>query len=306
MTNATLWTDGLAFPEGPVMLDDGSCILVEIAAGRITRVLPDGKKETVATPGGGPNGAAIGPDGALYVCNNGGFEWTRMDGLLIPGHQAADYETGRIERIDLSSGKVERLYDRCDGHRLAGPNDIVFDADGGFWFTDLGKTRHHDRDQGGLFYARPDGSRIAAAVYPLDGPNGVGLSPDGKTVYVALTWQRLLLAFEIVGPGEVAPSPLAAVPGRAVTSFPGRTMLDSLAVLESGRVAVATLVEAPGIATVDPVTGAFQPTPFDDLLTTNIAFGGPDMRDAAVCLSTTGRLVRARWPEPGLKLHFAA
>src|SRR6201999_373342 len=79
---------GLRFPEGPVAMDDGSVIVVEMAAGAITRVTPDGKKHVIATPGGGPNGLAIGPDGALYVCNNGGnFEFTdREDGLLIPGH----------------------------------------------------------------------------------------------------------------------------------------------------------------------------------------------------------------------------
>ncbi|MFN7175740.1 MAG: SMP-30/gluconolactonase/LRE family protein [Thermaurantiacus sp.] len=306
MADATLWTEGLAFPEGPVMLDDGSCIVVEIAAGRVTRVTSDGSKQVVATPGGGPNGAALGPDGALYVCNNGGFEWDSMDGLLIPGHQSAEYETGRIERIDLATGTVERLYDSCDGHRLSGPNDIVFDAEGGFWFTDLGKSRHHDRDQGGLFYAHADGSGIRAAVYPLDGPNGVGLSPDGRTLYVAMTWHRLVLAFDIVGKGELAPSPLLATPGRVVASFPGRVLLDSMAVLASGRIAQATLVEAPGIATIDPETGDSFIRAFDDLLTTNIAFGGADMGEAAICLSTTGRLLKVRWPEPGLRLHFAA
>jgi len=56
-------TDGLQFPEGPVACADGSVILVEIAAGALTRVAPNGAKTVIATPGGGPNGAAIGPDG---------------------------------------------------------------------------------------------------------------------------------------------------------------------------------------------------------------------------------------------------
>ena len=132
-------TDGLRFPEGPVWMRDGSVILVEIEAGRITRVRPDGSKETVATPGGGPNGLALGPDGALYCCNNGGFRYDEMDGLLIPGVLADDYSGGRIERIDIATGEVMHLYDQVDGHPLSGPNDIVFDADGNFWFTDLGK-----------------------------------------------------------------------------------------------------------------------------------------------------------------------
>lgn len=304
MAAAEIVAEGLRFPEGPVWMLDGSVIVVEIEAGRITRVRPDGRTETVATPGGGPNGAAIGPDGALYVCNNGGFDWSRENGMLIPGHAAADYTTGRIERIDLATGKVERLYEACDGLALSGPNDIVFDGDGGFWFTDLGKIRETGTDHGGLYYAKADGTMIRRAVYG-PGMNGVGLSPDGRTVYTALTTERLLLAFDITGEGEVAPSPLPALPGRVVTSFEGRTLLDSLAVEANGAVCVATLVERPGIASVDPATGAKMWRDFPDLLTTNIAFGGADMRDAWVCLSTTGKLAKTRWDRPGLALaHY--
>ena len=298
-------TEGLQFPEGPIAMDDGSVIVVEIKAGRLTRVRPDGSKQVIATPGGGPNGAAIGPDGAIYVCNNGGFLWSEMDGLLLPGNAAADYTTGRIERIDIATGKVERLYDKVDGRNLSGPNDIVFDKDGGFWFTDLGKHHAHHTDHGGLYYALPDGSRITCVVY---GPhlNGVGLSPDGKTVYAATTHERTLLAFDVTGPGTVAPSPLAAVPGRVVTSWPGKTLLDSLAVEANGNIAQATLIERAGICSVDPVTGAQEDFAFPDLLTTNIAFGGADMMDAWVCLSTTGKLAKCRWPRPGLRLNFNA
>lgn len=298
-------TEGLEFPEGPVMMDDGSIIVVEIYAGRITRVQRDGRRETVAMPGGGPNGAAIGPDGALYVCNNGGFTWGRMGELLIPGGAAPDYETGRIERIDLSTGKVERLYAACDGHRLSGPNDIVFDAYGGFWFTDLGKHFAHHTDHGGLYYATPDGRHIRCAVH---GPNmnGVSLSPDGKTIYTALSFIGDILAFDITAPGEVAPSPLAALPGRVVARYPARVLLDSMAVLAGGRIAQATLIAQPGIGVADPATGAIEQFEFPDLLTTNIAFGGADMRDAAICLSTTGKLALCRWPEPGLRLAFNA
>ncbi len=297
--------EGLAFPEGPVWMLDGSVIVVEIMAGRITRVRPDGRTEVIATPGGGPNGAAIGPDGALYVCNNGGFEWSTDGGLMFPGGAAADYETGRIERIDLATGAVERLYDACDGVPLSGPNDVMFDSDGGFWFTDLGKHFATATSHGGLFYARADGSRIVCAVR---GPNlnGVGLSPDGRTVYAAHTTERLLLAFDITGPGEVAPSPLAALPGRVVTSWPGRVLLDSLAMEANGNIAQATLVEHPGVCSVDPATGAQEFFDFPDLLTTNIGFGGADMMDAWVCLSTTGKLARCRWPRPGLRLAYYA
>ncbi len=298
--------EGLRFPEGPVWLEDGSVIVVEIEAGRISRVKMDGTTQVIATPGGGPNGAALGPGGKLFVCNNGGFEWSRDGGMLFPGVQATDYAGGRIEVIDILTGKVERLYDVVEGHPLSGPNDIVFDRHGGFYFTDLGKVRHHETDQGGLFYGKADGSLVKRVAYPAGGLNGVGLSPDGKTVYAAVTHERHVLAFDIVSPGEVAPDPLPALRGRVVTSFPGRQLLDSLAVTADGHITVATLIENAGIAEVDPATGTFVNYPFPDLLTTNIAFGGADMCDAAICLSTTGKLALAKWHRPGLKLAYSA
>ncbi len=100
---------GLKFPEGPIAMDDGSVILVEIERGTLSRVSEDGKVEVIADLGGGPNGAAIGPDGAVYVCNNGGFEWHHRGGLTIPGDIAPDYSGGRIERVDLATGKVDTL-----------------------------------------------------------------------------------------------------------------------------------------------------------------------------------------------------
>lgn len=305
MTDFTIIAEGLQFPEGPVWMADGSVLVVEIKAGRISRIRPDGRVDIVATPGGGPNGAAIGPDGALYVCNNGGFAWSGESiGLMIPGSAAPDYDGGRIERVDLGTGKVERLYDSCDGVPLSGPNDIVFDAHGGMWFTDLGKHHAHHTDHGGLFYAQPDGSGITCAVR---GPNmnGVGLSPDGGTVHTALTYERLLLAFSVTAPGVVE-QPAPGMPaGRVVTSFPGRTYLDSMAVEANGNVCVATLVDRPGICAVDPVSGAQEDHAFPDLLTTNIVFGGDDLMDAWVCLSTTGKLAKTRWPRPGLRLaHY--
>ncbi|MBO6567030.1 MAG: SMP-30/gluconolactonase/LRE family protein, partial [Pseudomonadales bacterium] len=171
MTDITEITSGLKFPEGPIAMPDGSVIVVEIARGTLSRVQPDGTIEVIAEPGGGPNGAAIGPDGACYVCNNGGFIWHESStGLLFPGHEPDDYSGGRIERIDLETGEVTVLYSECDGIPLRGPNDIVFDAEGGFWFTDHGKTRERDRDRTGVFYAQADGSHITEAIFPLEGP----------------------------------------------------------------------------------------------------------------------------------------
>jgi gluconolactonase len=87
---------------------------------------------------------------------------------------------GSIQRVDLHTGTVETLYSECNGVPIRGPNDIVFDSDGGFWFTDYGKSWDRLIDRGAVYYARADGSSIKEAAFPLITPNGIGLSPDGK------------------------------------------------------------------------------------------------------------------------------
>ncbi|MEL7481137.1 MAG: SMP-30/gluconolactonase/LRE family protein [Pseudomonadota bacterium] len=299
-----LVADGLAFPEGPVAMDDGSIILVEIESGDVTRIWGDGKREKVAHTGGGPNGAAIGPDGALYVCNNGGFIYTKVNGINVPGHCPPDYSGGRIERIDLSTGKVERLYDKVGDHDLRGPNDIVFDKAGNFYFTDHGKTFERQRDLGGLFFAKADGSQVDEVDWGHTSPNGVGLSPDEKAVYMADTLTGRLWAYDLAAPGTITPSMPPFQKGRVVATMPGLQYFDSLAVSAAGNVCVATIFNG-GITTITP-GGTHTHIATGDLLTTNICFGGEDLQTAWITLSGSGQLVRCRWPEPGLKLNFNA
>ncbi len=294
---------GLRFPEGPVVLPDGSLVVVEIARGTLVRIAADGRVTVVAEPGGGPNGAAIGPDGKLYVTNNGGsFTWHDVGGLCVPGPAPAGHRGGRIERIDVDSGTVEVLYDRCDGRPLCGPNDLVFDASGGFWFTDHGATRARDRDRTGVFYARADGSAIREVLFPLDAPNGIGLSPDGRRLYVAETPTGRVWSWEVTAPGEAART-LGFGPsgGTLLVGLPGYQMLDSLAVEAGGNVCVATLVHG-GITVVAPDGTVVEHVPFPDPLVTNICFGGPDLCTAYVTLSGTGTVVACAWPRPGLRL----
>jgi len=291
---------GLQFPEGPVVMPDGSIVLVEVKRGTISRVDPtDGAIDVVARPGGGPNGAAVGPDGALYVCNNGGFAWSEARGLTVPGLVAEDYSSGRIERIDMNTGEVEVLYAEVDGEPLKGPNDIMFDSSGGFWFTDHGKTRARTRDRGGLYYGRSDGSLVQEMAFPLDGPNGVGLSPEEDRVYVAETHQGAIFYWDLSGPGELAGSSH----GRFLARPAGRKLFDSLAMDADGNVSVATIQTA-GISTFTPDGDELEFFPVDDPICTNICFGGDDMKSAYITLSGTGKLIRTEWPRPGLKLPF--
>jgi gluconolactonase len=286
-------------------LPDGSVLVVEIMGRTLTRVTPDGGKQVVADLGGGPNGAAIGPDGRCYVCNNGGFNWlVSEDGHMRPNGRADDYATGGIQRVDLATGAVETLYTDCDGHPLRGPNDIVFDRRGGFWFTDQGK--HYDRlsDRGAVFYASADGSRIREAIFPMFTPNGVGLSPDGATLYVSETETSRLWAFDILAPGEVAKAPWPSPNGgRFVGTLNGYQRFDSLAVEANGNVCVATLVRG-GVAVFSPGGGLLEFHEASEGFCTNICFGGPDLSTAYLTLSGYGTLVAVDWPRPGLPLAY--
>jgi len=304
MTEFRTITRGLRFPEGPIAMPDGSVLVVEIERGTLTRVQPDGRTEVVAEPGGGPNGAAIGPDGACYVCNNGGFKWHEDAQGLRPVLQAEDYSGGRIERIDLATGAVDVLYTECDGAPLMGPNDIVFDAHGGFWFTDLGKVRALDMDRGRVFYAKADGSHIALAAFPFFAPNGIGLAPDGATLYVAETPTARVWAFDVEAPGRLAKRPWPSPNGgRLLAGSANYQTFDSMAVDSAGNVCVATLMNG-GVTVIAPDGSRVEHLPFPDLYTTNICFGGEDLRTAYLTLSSTGRLVATPWPRPGLALNY--
>jgi gluconolactonase len=302
MAEINIMATDLEFPEGPVAMADGSVILGEIKGRWVTRIAPDGSKSTIGAAGGGPNGLARGPDGALYVCNNGGNEYAE-GGFLSTG-PAKDYHSGCIQRIDPRTGDTRTLYSQCNAHKLSAPNDIVFDRHGGFYFTDLGKRYAHSRDHGGLYYALTDGSKIVELVYPMLTPNGVGLSPDEKVVYVADTESSRLFAFDIVEPGVLRNEPFPApYTGRLVCGLPGFQRFDSLAVEGSGNIAVATLITG-HITVIAPDGRVVRQVKMPDVYPTNICFGGRDMKTAYITLSGSGRLAAMEWPEPGLRLNF--
>ncbi|MEY2927783.1 MAG: hypothetical protein RL367_2260, partial [Pseudomonadota bacterium] len=214
------------------------------------------------------------------------------------------YTGGSIQRVDLATGAVETLYTHCGGEPLKGPNDLVFDDHGGFWFSDLGKTWGRLMDRGAVFYAKADGSMIREAAFPVMTPNGVGLSPDAKTLYVSETETGRLWSYPVIAPGELAhaawPSPNG---GTLVGSPSGYQRFDSLAVEACGNICVATLVNG-GITVFSPDGAVIEFHQASEGYCTNICFGGPDMQTAFITLSGYGTLIAVDWPRPGLKLAY--
>ena len=299
---------GLGFTEGPVIADDGGVYCVDIDGGRVLKLV-ESQVMVIATPGGGPNGMALETPTSAVVANNGGFLFTEVNGVRIP----IDYAThtneppgfigGWMERVDLTTGKVTVMHTECNGRPLRGPNDLVVDEVGGVWFTDHGKGRHRSVDRSGLYYIPPEGGRVIEKAFPLLGANGVGLAPDDRRVYVAETHTGRLWAWDLEAPGEIrSASGSLAVRHGGVCLAATPYSFDSLAVEADGRIAIGAIADGMVVVTPDGSAADVYPIPGD--ITTNIYFGGPDMRRAVITLSRSGRVVETTWPRPGLPMHI--
>jgi gluconolactonase len=272
-----LLASDLAFPEGPVALRDGTVFVGEEGLGRVTSVRSDGTTIPVADTGGSPNGLAVGPDGALYVCNNGGIALTRTDGVWNPTGLAPDHSGGWIQRIDIETGVVDLVIDAAHGERLGAPNDLVFDEAGHCWFTDILR--------GSVFVLDPTTRDVREAIGGLNLPNGIGFSLDGSHVYVSETYSGNLLTAAVA---DCRPTML--------WSSKGAHGLDSMAVDMAGNICVASLGSASGISVVTP-SGELDrvvKVPESDGYVTNICFA-VDSDLAYITSSGLGRLYATPW-----------
>ena len=284
----------LRFPEGPVAMPDGSLLFVEILGGTVSRLTPEGKVSAIASGLTGPNGLAMGPDGACYVCQNGG----RPDAM----------GGGKVQRLDLATGEMRLLYDKCEGRRFDGPNDLVFDKSGGMWISDF--------IAGAIFWAKADGSEVRLIDGNVPRSNGIALSPDGGTLYIAQQ-PRKLLAYRITAPGRVAQAHGRA-DARLLSDLDGNFRYDSMKTGADGDVYVAAWWG--GILRLSP-TGKLKATyAVPDWSITNLSFGGRDRRDLFLTgvpvpapapgapppsvMGLKGSLFKARAPAPGLRLNY--
>jgi gluconolactonase len=306
---------GLQYPEGPVYQSDGSVLVVEIKGQCLTQVFQDGRQPVRTPLGGGPNGAAIGPDGAVYVCNDGGMEFLAIGAVTVPTFMPPDYKGGSIQHV-ADSG-VQEVYGPSKGNSLRSPDDLVFDETGNFWFTDWGKATPTSRDITGVYYAAADGSSLKLAIPGRAAPNGIALSPDNRRLYVAETYARWIVYWELSAAGVISPNPQTLDGSYLLTAkIPGQGTLDSMAVDECGNIYVATMLpdgprpDRPGGITVIDSTGGIlefielTAEGIPEPLPSNICFGGADHRTAFITLGGTGRLIACEMAIPGKPLNY--
>lgn len=257
--------------EGPAFDRNGNLWCVDIAYGRIFRVAPDGRFETMITYDGEPNGLAFHADGRLFV---------------------ADYKNG-IMVFDPSSRQIAPFLQRHNMERLKAVNDLTFSSSGDLYFTDQGLTGLHD-PTGRVFRVRAD-STIDLLLGNVPSPNGLVLSPDEQVLYVAVTRANSVWRVPLLPRGGVAKVGL-------FVQLTGGLGPDGLAIDCAGGLAICHI----GLGTVwlmtprgEPALRIVSPT---GLHTTNAAFGGKDGKELFITESETGTLLKCAVPTAGQPL----
>jgi gluconolactonase len=184
----TVLAEGLQFPEGPVWLGPGRVAFTEIR-GQCVSLYERGAVARVAVTGGGANGATLGPDGALYVANNGGLSLGHEGRWLAP-----DPIPGRIQRVTLA-GEVRDVAVDLPGAPPHRPNDLCFGPDGQLYYTDP----HNWEDIANLGVGRVARTTLQGRVELIAEvpafPNGIAFGPDDR-LYVAQSVTQQILVMD--------------------------------------------------------------------------------------------------------------
>lgn len=263
-----------SFLEGPSFDRDGRLYVVDIPYGRIFRICPEGQWELISQYDGWPNGLKIHADGRIFL---------------------ADYQHG-ILQLDPKDGKISPVLTHRRSEGFKGINDLIFDQQGNLYFTDQGQTGLHD-PTGRVFRYNLKNERLDCLLDTGISPNGLALSPDEKTLYVAMTRGNAIWRLPLFADGSVSKV------GIFVQMAGGVSGADGLAVDQAGNVFVADA----GNGCVWSFSQYGEPLHRYMVCTggrtvTNLAFGGEDLRTLYMIDSASGAIVKARTEHPGIRL----
>lgn len=271
---ARLWKTGrhMSILEGPSFDREGNLYVVNTSYGQVFRITPTGDVAQIAEYDGEPNGLKIHKDGRIFI---------------------ADHVRGLLE-LDAATGAVTTVLDRAGHEPFKGLNDLVFNSQGDLYFTDQGESDL--RQPNGRVWVRTAAGRTHLVIDCVPSPNGLVITPDDRFMYLAATRANAVWRVPLRRDGSL---------GRVGTwvQMSGGTGPDGMALDEAGGIAVAHagmgsvwLFDARGRPTAEiPAPGG--------LLTTNVAYGGPDRRSLFITEADTHTVLVARVPVPGLPMY---
>ncbi|MBZ5607855.1 MAG: SMP-30/gluconolactonase/LRE family protein [Acidobacteriia bacterium] len=245
---------GYLFTEGPAWSRDGYLIFSDVPANKLLELKPPEKAALFREKSNGAMGNAFDALGRLYTCET---------------------HTRRVTRTD-KKGKIDVLAERYEGKRLNAPNDIAVRKDGQIYFTDpaFGNQQDtQDLDFYGVYHLSPRGE-LELIAKPKGRPNGVALSPNGRTLYVANSDQRDIRAYDLDHKGSASNERVL------VSGIPG--VPDGIRTDEKGNLYVAAgklEVYTPEGKSLASITFAETPS--------NCEFGGEDLQSLYVTARTS-------------------
>jgi len=261
-----------SFLEGPCFDRAGNLYVTDIPYGRILRVTPDAQWSVAAEYDGWPNGLAIHKDGGIFI---------------------ADHKRG-IMALDPASGRVEPVLENVRREGFKGTNDLTFAGNGDLYFTDQGQTGLQD-PTGRVFRLRHNGD-VDCLIDKVPSPNGLVLSRDEKTLFLAVTRANQIWRVPLHPDGTTSKV-------GAFITLSGGGGPDGMALADDGSLAVAHV----GLGSVWIFDRLGEPryrlVSCEDLSTTNIAFGGPADKTLFITESDSGTILAAEVGIAGRRLY---
>jgi gluconolactonase len=251
-----------SFLEGPAFDRAGHLYVTDIPYGRVLRVSPAGEWDVVAEYDGWPNGLAIHQDGRIFI---------------------ADHKRG-VMVLDAASGRVEPVLEQVRREGFKGTNDLTFARNGDLYFTDQGQTGLQD-PSGRVYRLRQNGN-VDCLIDNVPSPNGLVLSKDEKTLFLAVTRANQIWRVPLHPDGTTSKV-------GAFINMSGGGGPDGMALADDGSIAVAHV----GLGAVwifdrlgEPVCRLVS---CEELSTTNIAFGGANQSTLFITESDSGTILAA-------------
>lgn len=268
---------GCKFTEGPALGPDGAIYFSDQPNDRILKIDTQGQVSVVLSPCGAANGLAFDRFGNMLMCQSS-----------RPGGARA------LARYSFSQRKLETLVNNFNGSLLIAPNDLCIDRWGRVYFTDPFYAGERSQPTSGVYRYDLDGT-VTKVIASLLKPNGIALSPNGQLLYVSDRGTQKLHHYAVQIDGSLASLGV-------LYDFGDDRGIDGMCLDTHGNIyGAAGQGETTGLFVISPQGELLLHQPMPEF-STNVTFGGPDLRTLYLTASTS--VYKLRTESQGLRpLH---